>query len=72
MLSSSVVSDFLRLRGLYPVRFLCPWDYPVKNTGVGSHVLLQGILLTQGSNLRLLHWQMLSLPLYQSLRPGKP
>ena len=34
---------------------LCPWDFPGKNTGVCCHVLLQGIFLTQGSNLRLLH-----------------
>ena len=30
-------------------------DSAGKNTGVGGHVLLQGILLTQGSNLGLLH-----------------
>ena len=29
---------------------LCPWDSPDKNIEVGSHALLQGILLTQGSN----------------------
>ena len=33
---------------------LCPWDSPGKNTGVGCRFLLQGIFLTQGSNLRLL------------------
>ena len=50
----------------------CPMDYsppsssihgdsPGKNTGIGCHVLLQGIFPTQGSNLRLLcflHWQV--------------
>ena len=40
-----------------------PWDFPDKNTGVGCHFLLQGIFLTQGSNLRLLDWQMDPLPL---------
>ena len=30
-------------------------DSPGKNTGVGCHTLLQGILLTQGSNPGLLH-----------------
>ena len=43
-----------------------------KNTGVGCHALLQGIFLTQGSNLyllQLLHWQVGSLPLEP---PGKP
>ena len=39
---------------------------PGKNIGVGCHVLLQGIFLTQGANLHLvhlLHWQA---------PPGKP
>ena len=31
--------------------------------GVGCHFLLQGIFLTQGLNLSLLHWQTDSLPL---------
>ena len=30
--------------GLYPARFLCPWDFPSKNIGVGCHFLLQGNL----------------------------
>ena len=37
-----------------------------QNAGVGCHFLLQGIFLTQGSNLHLLdlqHWQADSLPL---------
>ena len=38
-------------------------DSPGKNTGVGCHSLLQGIILTWGSNPRLLHWQADSLPL---------
>ena len=32
-------------------RLLCPWYSPGKSTGVGYHPLLQGIFLTQGSNL---------------------
>ena len=40
---------------------LCPWVSPSKNTEVGCHFLLQGIFLTQGSNLHLLHWQAYSL-----------
>ena len=35
-------------------RLLCPRDFPAKNTGVGCHAFLQGILTTQGSNLCLL------------------
>ena len=34
---------------------LCPWDSPGKNTGVGCHLLLEGIFPTQGSNPCLLH-----------------
>ena len=48
------------------------WRFPGKNTGVGCHSLLQGIFLTQGSNLHLfclLHWQVGSLP---SEPPGEP
>jgi hypothetical protein len=44
-----------------------PWNFPGQNTGVGLHFLLQGIFLTQGSNLRLLpllHWQGDSSPLF--------
>ena len=35
-------------------------DSPGKNTGVGCYALLQGVFLTQGSNLcllNILHWQ---------------
>ena len=46
-----------------PTRLLCPWNLPGKNTRVGCHSLLQGIFLTQGSNLCLLHQQAGCLPL---------
>ena len=39
----SVVSNSLRPHGLQSARLLCSWDSPGKNTGVGSHFLLQGI-----------------------------
>ena len=55
--------DSLRPYGLWPTRLLCSWDFPGKNTGVGCHLLLQGIFLSQGSNSCLLHWQVGSLPL---------
>ena len=53
----SVTQSFptLRPHGLQHIRLLCPWNSSGKNTGVGSHSLLQGIFLTQGSNLVLLH-----------------
>ena len=43
MLSHSVVSDSLQPHELWPTKFLCPWNFPGKNTGVGCHFLLQGI-----------------------------
>ena len=49
--------------GLQPSRFLCPWDFAGKNTAVACHFLLRGIFPTQGSNMRLPHWQADSFPL---------
>ena len=40
--------------GLQPVRLLCPWGSPGKNTGMCSHSLLQGIFPSQGLNPGLL------------------
>ena len=39
--------------GLQPTWLLCPWGFSGKNAGVGCHCCLQGIFLTQGSNLHL-------------------
>ena len=39
----SVVSNSFRLHGLQLTRLLCPQNSPGKNTGVGSHSLLQEI-----------------------------
>ena len=53
-------------------RLFCPGDFSDKNAGVGCHVLLQRIFLTQGWNqspLQLLHWQADTLPTVPS---GKP
>ena len=69
---ASVVSNSLRPCGLQPARLLCPWDSPGKNTGVGCCALLQGIFLTQGSILHLVHllnWRVGSLP---RVPPGRP
>lgn len=49
-----------------------PWDFPLKNSGVGCRFLPQSFL-TRGLNLRLLHWQAGSLPLSHLGRlPGIP
>ena len=53
--SLSVMSNSVWPRGLQPARLFCPWNSPGKNTGVGSHSLLQGIFPTQGLNLHLPH-----------------
>ena len=63
VLNCSAVSDSLWPHGLQPTGLLCPWESPGKHSGVGCHFLLQGIFPTQGSNLRILHWQVDSLPL---------
>ena len=62
----SVVSNSFRPQGPLSTRLLYSWDFSGKNTGAGCHFLLQGIFLTQGSNLLLLcllHWQEDSVPL---------
>ena len=46
-----------------------PWNSPGQNTGVGSLSLLQGIFLTQGSNLGFLHCRQI---LYQLSHKGNP
>ena len=75
MLSRSVVSDSVIPWTIESARLLCPWNSPGKNTGVGSHSLLQGIFLTQRSKPGLLYCrgspalQMDSLP---TKPPGKP
>ena len=66
MPSLSVLSDSLPLHGLLPVRFLCPWDSPGKNTAVGFHALLQVIFPTQGSNPGLLHCRRIWIPYHLS------
>ena len=47
----------------WPTRLLSPWYFPGKNTGIGCHFLLQGIVPSHRSNLHLLPWQAGSLTL---------
>ena len=56
-LSRSVVSDSLRPHGPWTVAHQAPrsMEFSGKNTGVGSHFLLQGIFLNQELSLHLLH-----------------
>ena len=57
------MSNCLWPHELQPAGLLCPWNFPSKNTGVGCHFLLQGIFLTQGSNLYLLLGRRILYPL---------
>ena len=62
--SCSVMSNSLWPHGLYN-----PWNSPGQNTGVGSHSLLKGIFLTQGSNSGLPHCRWI---LYHLSHQGSP
>ena len=62
--SCSVVSNSLGPHGLYS-----PWNSPGQNAGVRSLSLLQGIFLTQGSNLGLWHYRQI---LYHMSHQGSP
>ena len=47
----SVMSDSSQPHGLYPARFLCPRNFPGKNTGVGCHFLLQSMKVKSESEV---------------------
>ena len=68
--SCSVMSSSFQLHGLEPIWFLCPWDSPGKNTGVGCHdFFFQGIFATQRLNPHLLHCRQI---LYSLSHLGNP
>ena len=60
--SCSVISNSSRPYILQLASLLCPRNSPVKNTGVGCDFLLQGIFLTWGLNLHLLHCRQILYP----------
>ena len=70
LFSCSVVCYSLQTRGVKSIRFLRPWDFSGKNTGVACHALLQGIFPILGSQLCLLRWQADSLPLHHQGSPS--
>ena len=53
-----------------PGSSLCPWDFPGKNTRAGCHFLLQGIFLTQRSNLGLPHYRQILYHLSHQAGPN--
>ena len=50
---------------LQPIRLLCPWDSPGKNTKVGCHFLLQGLFLTRD-------WTHIFCSLFTTEHQGSP
>ena len=68
--SCSVISDSLQPHELQPTRLLCPWNSLGKNTGGGSHSILQGVFPTQGLNPCLLHCQQILYHLNHQESPG--
>ena len=67
--SCLVVFDSLRSHELQPIKLHCPWNSLGKNTGVGSHSLLQEIFPNQGLNPGLLHCRQILYPLSHKGRP---
>ena len=57
--------------GLWPTRFLCPWNFPSKNSGTDCHFLLQGLFPTQEWKLHLLS-PALAGRFFTSAPPRKP
>ena len=49
------MTDSVQPHVLQLTKLFCSWDSSGKNAGMGCHSLLQGIVLTQGSNPGLLH-----------------
>ena len=45
------MSDSVRPHKQQPIRLLCPWDSPGKNTGVGCHFLLQCMIVKNESEV---------------------
>ena len=61
----------LQPRGPSPAKFLCPWDSPDKNIGVGCHFLLWGIFPTQGSD-HISCGSCIASGFFIAKPPGKP
>ena len=73
MLICSLVSDSLRHHGIIrfhgTIRFLCPWDFAGKNTGLGCHFLLQESSRPRDWTLVSCIRQVGSLPLSHQVSP---
>ena len=68
----SVASYSLWPHGLQLTRLLCPWDFSGKNTRVGCHFLLQGILPNSGIKPVSPMSPVLADRFFTTAPPGKP
>ena len=50
-MAAAAAADSVRPHRRQPIRLLCPWDSPGKNTGVGCHFLLQCMKLKSESEV---------------------
>ena len=67
----TVVSDSFATAWTAALQALLSMDFPGKHTGMGCHVLLQGIFPTQGQNLLLLS-PTVAGGFFPTTPPGKP
>ena len=63
---------FATLMDCSPWNFICPWNFPGKNTEVGYHFLLQWLFPTRGSEPRSLASPALAGRFFTTMPPGKP
>ena len=60
--------DSLQPRGLYSTRLVSLWNSPGRNNAVHGQSLFQGIFLTQGLNLGLMHCRQMVYHLSHQVR----
>ena len=65
-----ILPNQLSIPTVFPQYILCPWNFPGKNTGVGCHLLLQGIFPTQESKPYLLCFLALAGRFFTTVLPG--
>ena len=70
--NQSVMSDSYRPHGLQPTRPHCPWDFPVRNTGVGCHCLLwEESAVPHKRNLALLAYEHVQSIVFSVYKGGR-
>ena len=72
VLSPSIVPALCNPMDYIGLRFLCLWNFPGKNTGVGCHFLLQGIFPDSGIELVSFMSPVLANGFFTTEPSGKP